>query len=228
MSFLSSIKKLVFGPPRVVEAPKTATPHPGPSASRVPKVSRPLKVPATTDEDIVDVPRNATEIAPGVVCDVLSAKGTKLKELPDETTVRVRLDLTASSELTSIPPNIRTGSLRLSGCPKLTALPEGLEVVFLDLSSCRQIEELPSDLKLRGGGLYLRGCTGLTGLPDGMGEVAGLDLAGCTGLTALPDGLTVTSWMDITGTGITEIPPSFQNAGLRRKGKPVTFEDAHS
>jgi len=192
----------------------------------VPEVSRPKKVAASRDVDGIIVPRDATEIEPGARCETLIARYTKLKAVPEDTEARIMMDFSGSKELTSLPARIKTGSLRVKQCQNLATLPADLDVVFLDASDCSQLTQLPENLKLQGGGLYLQGCSGLTALPDNMGEVTGLDLKGCSGITALPEGLTVTSWMDISGTGITELPPAYRQVGLRRRGSPVTFDQA--
>ena len=223
MSLFSSLKQLFVGAPK--QPPATA-PNPAPRTntvtSGVPKVSKPVVMAASTDVSFVKLDRDATEIAPGLRCDFLSAERSKLTRLPEDIEVTRRIELSFSESLAELPAGLRTGSLNLAQCKALERLPSGLEVTFLDLTQCPNLTSLPADLRLRGGALALKDCTGLTALPEGLGEVAWLDLRGCTGITALPQGLVVTSSMDLTGSGITEIPESYSHVGLRSNGVPVT------
>ena len=224
MSLLSSLKRLFLRSPKPAPSPVPARSQ---AKSRVPQVGKPMTMPATQDQLHVEIPRVATAIAPGMVCDVLSGRSTSLKALPDEIEARVRIDLRGSAELASLPHGLRTGSLHLADCTSLESLPSGMEIWFLNLNYCTRLKSLPDDLRLLGGGLTLRGCTGLSALPDGLGEVAYLDLSGCTGITDLPEGLKVTSWMNLTSTGITSIPEGYQSAGLRAdNGTPLSVEEA--
>jgi hypothetical protein len=153
---------------------------------------------------------------------VLSLRGEPLQKLDGPVTADISIDLQDCRNLTELPPGISTGTLNLSGCTSLEHLPAGLNVAFLDLADCSALIDLPADLRIRGGRLNLRNCMRLTRLPAGLGQVAQLDLSGCLNIRELPDGLTVTSWIDIGGSGIRDLPKSFDDAGIRWNGIAIS------
>lgn len=168
--------------------------------------------------------QNLRQVGAGLCCNSLDFTGTQIEELPDDLSVRDRLDLGSCRHLRRLPDGLTTGSLVLSECTALAELPKGLDVTFLDLSGCTSLRTLPDDMKIRGGSLSLRGCPWITKLPVNLGAISELDLSGCLNLSRVPEGLEVTSWIDLAGTSIRELPPNMRDVGLRWNGMPVNYQ----
>ncbi len=159
------------------------------------------------------------ELPMGLVCNQLNAQNLSITRLPEDISVRFRLDLSNCEHLERLPENLRVGSLLLRECIALRQLPEGIDSSFLDLTGCVHLEQFPQRGNIGIGHLTLRGCTRLQALPDWLGQLAQLDLAGCERIEALPKGLNISSWLDLADTGIVQLEQS--NLKLRWRGVSI-------
>jgi hypothetical protein len=107
--------------------------------------------------------------------------------LPENLTT-ISLDLTGCTSLTALPKGLKVENLYLRGCNSLTSLPKGIQVGGNLL--CNSLKKLPKNLKV-GWTLNLSGCTSLKTLPKGLKVEGNLFLQGCTSLTALPSDMKV-------------------------------------
>lgn len=165
--------------------------------------------------------RTLRELPADLACYTLDLRQTRLRSLPAGIQVEFALDLSDCTELETLPPNLKAGSLNLSGCTALVALPEGLDVLFLNISGCTRLAGWPTQGAVRIGRVIARGCTGLHTLPPWLTHLSQLDVRGCSNLHRIPPWLTVSSWIDLAGTQITALPPSASRARLRWRGVPV-------
>lgn len=156
-----------------------------------------------------------------LICDILDASNSTLKELPKGIQVSQRIILSDCKQLVSLPKGLKTGTLLLRNCTKLEALPEGLDVHFLDISGCTKIRSLPQKGAIRLGRLVARDCENLERLPDWLDGLSGLDLQNCSKLEQLPSTLKLSAWLDPAGTGIKSLPSQLNGVGLRWRGVPV-------
>ncbi len=157
----------------------------------------------------------------GLQCEILELRNSALRALPADLSVRYRLDLSGSSDLTSLSAGLAVGTLILRDCINLLSLPEGLNIFFLDISGCTGLQDWPEQGTIRFGHLRARGCLGLTTLPAWLDSVSQLDLRDCTGITQLPASLDVNAWIDIAGTNIQALPPTLAGVPLRWRGVPI-------
>ncbi len=166
--------------------------------------------------------RPPVRLPAGLHCYSLNLTGQPLTTLPADLRVDHRLELTDCRQLTVLPPGWRIGTLLLTRCQKLTALPGDLHVDFLGLEGCTALRDWPADTRVTHGWVRARGCVELDALPPGLGPLSTLDLRGCARLKSIPEGVTVGSWVDVGGTGLTRLPASLADAGLRWNGVVVT------
>lgn len=154
-------------------------------------------------------------------CFELHAANTAISSVPAGFVAESRLVLSGCHSLTSLPSNLKVGSLNLSGCTALASLPEGLDVWFLDLQGCAKLAGWPRRAAIHTGRLNLRGCAGIRHLPDYVKRLAALDIGGCVNLTELPQGLQISGWLDLAGSGLRYLPDSLATVALRWRGVPV-------
>ncbi len=195
MGFTDWLKKL--GQPVVKSAPTTSVPVFTPPRARPKPVIDPGRPTGTR---------------------IVNLRGDNLEEFDGAPTADIRIDLADNPRLKTLPDGIKTGTLDLSGCVSLERLPARIDVAFLDLEGCTALRALPDDLTLRGGRLNLRNCPMLTRLPEKLGPVSQLDLSGCLNITQIPATSEVTSWIDIGSSGVTSLPPSLSDVGIRWNG----------
>jgi len=163
-----------------------------------------------------------TELPEGISCYDLSARNSKLTKLPDDIQVTSRLVLDHSTNFSTLPQGLKTGSLSLARCNALYALPEGLDVWFLNLENCSRFQQWPDNGNIHHGTTNLRNCTEINTLPGWLTNIANLNVAGCVQLTQVPDGITVFGWIDVGGSGLTELPPSLDNTSVHWRDVPVS------
>jgi hypothetical protein len=173
-----------------------------------------------------------TTLPSGLTCNTLNLQGTRVCSLPDDLRVVARLDLTDCRELRCLPARLRVGwldmppgtptggSLILRRCTALEYLPDGLDVCHLDVRGCSALLGWPDGAKVRVGRLIAQGCARLKSLPASL-SVSRLDVSDCVELRRLPDGLRVDSHIEIANTGLTSLPRSLRNVGLRWRGVPI-------
>jgi hypothetical protein len=164
---------------------------------------------------------NPQRLLAGLRCYELDLKGTAITALPEDVVVDYRIDLEGCTALTSLPADLKVGSLILRNCISLEELPEGLDVYFLDISGCTAISRWPGRGSVQVGRLTARGCAQMRTLPAWLSRLAQLDLRDCTNLRELPEGLVVTSWIDVAGTRIRALPASLKGVQLRWRGVTV-------
>jgi len=164
--------------------------------------------------DLTKIP-NLKSLPKGLTCYELDASETDLETIPDDLRVECKLTLRNCQKLKSLPPKFKTGTLDVRGCPMLEALPEGLSVWFLDASDCVALAALPKRAKIEIGGLSVRNCASISRIPAYVKRIATLDVSDCPLITTLPKNLQVGLWVDIGGSGLTELPASLSNTGLR-------------
>ena len=157
----------------------------------------------------------------GMTCYSLDLSEQPLTSLPQGLTVQFKLSLRNCKSLAKLPRGLKAGSLDLAGCTSLAALPEDFDVSFLDISDCPQLCDWPSSARLNFGRLRARNCTGLSGLPGWLKRISQLDIRGCRQIDNLPAALEVTSWVDLAGTGIRQLPNTWNGTALRWRGVPV-------
>jgi hypothetical protein len=157
----------------------------------------------------------------GLCCYALDLTGQPVTTLPDDLHVQFKLSLRNCVRLKMLPCGLTAGSLDLAGCTALESLPEDFDVSFLDISGCPQLREWPQSARLNFGRLRARNCSGLVGLPGWLRQISQLDISGCRQIAELPADLEVTSWIDLAGTGIRNLPPSWQGTALRWRGVPI-------
>ena len=160
------------------------------------------------------------ELPKGLVCNQLHAQNLSITSLPADIAVRFRMDLSGCEQLSSLPENLRVGSLLLRECIGLQALPNGIDTSFLDLTGCVQLEAFPEYGSIGIGHLVLRGCSRLKTLPNWLGQLAQLDLAGCEQIDSLPKGLQISSWLDMADTAITKL----ENPKTKLRWRGVSIE----
>jgi hypothetical protein len=179
---------------------------------------------------VVDLSLTATKkpisLPADLRCYALSLAGQPLGSLPEDVQVEFRLDLTDCTELVELPRNLTVSTLLLRNCVRLVSLPENLRVNFLVLDGCTSLRKWPASAQVSHGWARARGCTSLEKLPEQLGPLASLDLRGCRRIASIPSGLAIRSWVDIGGTGITSLPESLRNVGLRWRGVPITAQIA--
>lgn len=161
------------------------------------------------------------ELPADLQCQVLEARNSGLRALPDDVRVTYRLDLSGCDALETLPRGLSVGTLNLRDCRRLAALPEGLNVHFLDISGCTGLSQWPEQARLRYGHLRAQGCSGLSELPAWLDKISQLDLRDCTSLRSVPETLTVNAWIDIANTAITALPPALGDLPLRWRGVPI-------
>lgn len=154
-------------------------------------------------------------------CRELNLSGSRVRSLPEDLTVRDRIDLQGCKELVSLPDRLTTSSLCVRDCTSLKQLPRGIRTNFLDAQGCIALEELPDDLSITLGRLNVRDCRQLISIPESIGPLAQLDLAGCELINALPASLVVTSSIDLGGTSLSELPAGCQGVQLLWRDVPI-------
>ncbi len=158
-----------------------------------------------------------------------------LRALPASLRVSGELDVSACTQLESLPAGLRlialnavgcvglrhlpddlwvSGELAIRGCTQIEQLPAGLRLRKLDALGCVKLQELPGDLQVSDE-LVLTNCTSLESLPEGLSARA-LYLNGCVLLRALPDGLGVQELHLARCTALAEWPRDGLPSMLRR------------
>lgn len=156
----------------------------------------------------------------GLSCNELSIQNSKIIELPEDISVKFRIDLSNCSDLEVLPRNLKVGTLILRNCTSLKCLPEGLRVNFLDITSCN-FSEWPEDIVVEFGYLIARNCENITSLPESLNDLTTLDLRNCTSISKIPEDLKISAWIDIAGTKITKLPKILEKTELRWRGVPI-------
>ena len=183
------------------------------------------KLPDDLHVDVLNLSECQLESLPAALSAYeLILTGTPIRTLPEDLSVRMRLDLTRCDRLESLPNGLTVGSLTLRGCNSLRALPEGLDVWFLDLSGCWAFEQWPQVAQIRSGHLQLRGCTAVRELPSYLKVLSALNVCDCPNLQRLPDELVVSGWLDLGRSGLTEesaLPVGLSRTQLRWAGVAI-------
>jgi hypothetical protein len=154
----------------------------------------------------------------GLSCYELDASRTNLVLLPDDLSVECSLELEGCRRLTSLPRNLKVGTLNVANCTSLEALPEGLDVWFLNVSGCTKLTRFPRRACIERGSLNVNGCQSLVELPNYLTDLATLDIGNCPQITKLPPRLNVSSWIELAGSGLTSLPPQLEQVGIRWRG----------
>jgi hypothetical protein len=162
----------------------------------------------------------------GLACYELDASGTSLTTLPDDLQVECSLTLTDCRELSSLPRNLKVGTLNVANCTDLTELPEGLDVWFLNVSGCTRLTHFPQQARIEHGAIIASGCMALCELPDYLTDLGTLDVGNCPQLTSLPPKLQVSSWIEVAGSGIKDLPSRLKDVGVRWRGVMVDHTTA--
>lgn len=166
------------------------------------------------------------QLPPGLACYELDASRTGLVSLPDNLEVECVLALEGCRQLTSLPKNLKVGTLNVANCPRLTELPEGLDVWFLNAAGCTGLTQFPRRARIEHGGLSINGCSALRALPDYLADLGTLDVGNCPQIQSLPAKLQVSSWIEIAGSGITGLPPHLTHVGIRWRGVAIDHTTA--
>ena len=168
----------------------------------------------------------AFQLPEGLSCDELNLSGTQISELPSKLDVKFGITLDGCEELVQLPKKLTTGTLSLQSCRSLTSLPEGLDVWFLNASGCSSLTRFPKKASLGCGEVHLSGCTGLRALPPYIDALSKLDISDCPGICELPENLQVNLWIDVGGSGLSSLPDSLRQTGLRWRSVPVDYRIA--
>lgn len=164
---------------------------------------------------------NINALPAGLTCYDLLLGETPITELPRDTRVESRLNLSGCDRLEKLPDGLCVGSLALRGCTALQRLPERLDVWFLDLSNCWAFDGWPESANIRSGRLQLQGCTALRSLPPYIRRLAALNVRDCPNLTSLPVDLIITGWLELAHSGLASeasLPAGVEHAQLRWAG----------
>jgi hypothetical protein len=167
------------------------------------------------DHLILNACRALTALPQRLRCDVLEARATSIRSLPEDLNVRFTLDLRDCVQLETLPRRLQVQTLLLARCASLVTLPDDLDVCHLDMSGCTALTAWHEPLQAHIDRLSLRDCTALDELPANLGPLLELDVSGCNQLRQLPNGLSVTGWLDVTDSPITALPDSLLGVRLR-------------
>mmetsp|Transcript_13071 Transcript_13071/g.17002 ORF Transcript_13071/g.17002 Transcript_13071/m.17002 type:complete len:359 (+) Transcript_13071:256-1332(+) len=126
--------------------------------------------------------------------------------------VKIRIECSWASELTSLPPGLHVDDLVIENGRKLKCLPSSLQVKnSLRIVDCDQLQNLPSRLKLRSLVIVSNKC--MEKLPRDIKISSELELIGCTAIVELPPRLNLDSLSIIHGAKLEKLPKRMSVVG---------------